>query len=119
MFSSGEYSDYCVGGLYESDINLKDEEAVESLKLEFHKSLGFNEVVNCDIYARHKELVTGMASPNYTHNIDYTSYSRDSKLINEKYKELGGNEVDLCFESWLERTGVIKRVNYEELHELS
>ena len=122
MLSSGEYSDYCVGGLYEVDADLGlDYKMLVSLRLEYAYSLGLDVQEVAKLHAiddyyidrMHKVAVVGREFPDHKPGKD--DFHEKFKAFNSEYKSKITKPV--CFIDWLVETGVLTPVEYEEIHE--
>lgn len=118
MMSEGDYSDYCVGGLYQSEHDVTEELLISKFN-EYAGTLGvehhFQWVNEADLKEMHIELITGEElRPEGIKACD-DIWQRRCRLI-KNYNELGCNVGDIDFYKWLCDTGFMNKIEYTEVH---
>lgn len=117
MLSQGEYSDYTVGGLYESDVEL-----TEDVVMGFVPEMIMDQFPDIDretaetLTAHTKWAISNKIAKHYlgeqphpiTDQTDWDGWCR------RKFELLGDKDLNLS--TYLEKRGIIKRIPYEEIH---
>lgn len=125
MLSSGSYSDYCVGGLYESDMVI-NEDSLKKLRADYAEALGMpRSIVDNDssiddyILERHyKSFVVGRGEPEHplinASKKELSNYYSESAQFRADYEKSGG-AIEINFIKWLVSQGVLIEVQYTEV----
>lgn len=132
MFSSGEYSDYCVGGLYSSKEKLGEEYFAKYLKAyminQVPEAKEFFEQLETEIH-----VLTGHSLPENLYNYctqderpkwkrdlsrtEYADYNMGVSAYNKrKAAWVEGKQFTQDFVALLVKEGILKEIEYEEIH---
>ena len=123
MFSSGSYSDYCVGGLYRSKQKYSEEDFARILKEDFIEQMPSAYEYLCTLpldipvlsgyYGLKDNLYSFM-----TQDVKPVNCTNTESLERQKRKEswFENNPLDNSVSSILVRKGIIEQIEYEEIH---
>lgn len=123
MFSSGDYSDYCVGGMYRSTVKYTEEDFARILKEDF-----IDQMPQAYDYLCTLPLDISVLAGYYGFKDNlYAFMTQDARPLNSTAKQADertkrkkdwfeSNPLDTSITSVLIRKGILEEVEYEEIN---